>query len=53
MTLAEHAVAWWVEQGNTVPVKGSVVWEEMYRQWVDFAFPESEFKGIGSETDES
>ena len=49
MTLGEHAEAWWVEQGNTVPDIGndydglhtstcSPEYQAMYEKWVEFAF---------------
>lgn len=38
MTLADHAEAWWKEKGNTVPPKGSDAYNEMYKQWAEFAF---------------
>lgn len=39
MTLAEHAEAWWTEQAKQVPNdRQSEAWQEMYRQWVEFAF---------------
>ena len=38
MTLAEHAEAWWSEQGNTVPPVDTTAWDEMYRKWHEFAF---------------
>ena len=37
-TLADHAEAWWREQGKVVPPKNTEEWDDMYRQWVDFAF---------------
>lgn len=38
MTLAQHAEAWWREQGQTVPPRETKQWDEMYRAWVDYAF---------------
>lgn len=38
MTLAEHAEAWWTEQEKQVPERQSEAWEEMYSQWIEFAF---------------
>ena len=49
MTLAEHAEAWWAEQGKTVPPIGedfdgmhtstcSPEYQVMYEAWIDFAF---------------
>ena len=38
MTLADHAEAWWREQGNTVPLRNTAAWTAMYEQWHAFAF---------------
>lgn len=39
MTLAEHAEAWWREQGKEVPPnRQSPEWETMYLAWWKFAF---------------
>ena len=38
MTLAEHAEAWWREQGNKVPFRNSKQWQQMYETWVEWAF---------------
>ena len=38
MTLAEHAEAWWREQGKIVPERDTSAWWEMYEKWVEFAF---------------
>ena len=38
MTFAEHAEAWWQEQGNKVPKRGTKAWLSMYEKWVEFAF---------------
>jgi hypothetical protein len=38
MTLAEHAEAWWREQGKVVPPPDSAEWQTMYEEWVEFAF---------------
>jgi len=35
---AEHAEAWWQEQGKTVPPKDSPEYEIMCHQWRSFAF---------------
>jgi len=37
-TLAQHAEEWWQEQGQNVPLKDTVAYEEMYQKWVEFAF---------------
>lgn len=44
MTLADHAEAWWKEQGNTVPPKGSDAYNEMYEKWAKMAFKDFEKK---------
>jgi hypothetical protein len=38
MTLAEHAEAWWSEQGKEVPKRDTPEWQAMYEKWIDFAF---------------
>ncbi len=38
LTLADHAEAWYREQGNAVPAKGTPEWSEMYLLWHAFAF---------------
>lgn len=38
MTLADHAEAWWREQGNTVPPRNTDEWQQMYETWVEWAF---------------
>ncbi len=38
MTLADHAEAWWRESNNIVPNRGTPEWDNMYEQWIDFAF---------------
>ena len=40
MTLAEHAEAWWREQGKEVPDRETSAWQEMYEQWIEYAFAE-------------
>lgn len=40
MSLAEHAEAWWTENGNTVPDENTEEWKIMYELWVKFAFEE-------------
>ncbi len=40
MTMAEHAEAWWREQGRAVPVRDTNDWQRMYKQWINFAFAE-------------
>jgi hypothetical protein len=32
-TLAEHAEAWWREQGKRVPRRGTARWQHMYEMW--------------------
>lgn len=38
MSCADHAEAWWQEQGNVIPEHKTPEWDEMYLQWVDFAW---------------
>jgi hypothetical protein len=38
MTLAQHAEAWWREQGNIVPDRDTAEWDRMYEAWVTWAF---------------
>jgi hypothetical protein len=38
LTLADHAEAWWTEQGNPLPPRSSVAWTTMYEVWIDYAF---------------
>ncbi len=38
MSFKEHAIAWWIEKGYIIPLPDSPEWEEMYAEWVDFAF---------------
>ncbi len=38
MTMKEHAIEWWREQGHEIPDLDSPEWERMYAKWVDFAF---------------
>ena len=38
LTLAEHAEAWYTEQGEQVPPRDSEEWTAMYQVWVSFAF---------------
>ena len=43
MTLAEHAEAWWQEQGREVPNRETQEWDEMYAEWIEFTFwPENQ-----------
>ena len=51
MTLADHAEAWWIEQGNEVPKKDTKGWENMYLKWVDFAFRDLKVKEKSSRGD--
>jgi hypothetical protein len=37
MTMAEHAKAWWTEQGKVVPPKGAD-YDVMYETWAEWAF---------------
>jgi len=45
MTLAAHAEAWWLEQGNLLPPRDSEAWTAMYELWVEYAFSPVENKG--------
>ena len=45
ITLAEHAEAWWTEQGNTVPNKETKEYDMMYEKWHTFAFKDFGKKG--------
>jgi len=46
LTLAEHAEAWWREQGKEVPPsRTSPEWERMYLDWWKFAFEPLLFAG--------
>jgi hypothetical protein len=39
LTFAEHAEAWWTEQGKIVPANhNSQEWHDMYEKWAEFAF---------------
>ena len=38
MTLADHAEAWWREQGKEVPSRDTDEWQAMYETWVAWAF---------------
>jgi hypothetical protein len=38
MTLADHAEAWWREQGNRVSRRDTKAWQRMYERWVAWAF---------------
>lgn len=46
MTLADHAEAWWEEQGNRVPKRDTAEWGAMYEQWVEYAF--EDFRDVAS-----
>lgn len=38
MSMEDHAMAWWIGKGFVIPSPNSIEWEEMYAEWVDFAF---------------
>jgi hypothetical protein len=38
MTMADHAEAWWREQGKEVPSRDTDEWRRMYETWVAWAF---------------
>lgn len=42
MTFAEHAEAWYQEQGREVPPRNTPEWKKMYEDWHTYSF-----KGIG------
>ncbi len=41
-TLADHAEAWWKEQGEEVPIRHTEAWKLMYKEWVEYAFKDME-----------
>lgn len=48
MTLADHAKAWWTEQGRIVPPRDSPEFTVMYAAWIEYAF-----EGIGESDNDS
>jgi len=36
--LWQHAEMWYYEQGNNIPERDTDAWQQMYEQWIDFAF---------------
>jgi hypothetical protein len=38
LTMADHAEAWWREQGKRVPRRDTARWQEMYETWAEWAF---------------
>jgi len=38
VTTADHAEAWWKEEGNKVPKRNTKEWDEMYVAWHTYAF---------------
>jgi hypothetical protein len=38
MMLADHAEAWWREQGKEVPSRGTEEYQQMYEAWATWAF---------------
>jgi hypothetical protein len=38
LTLADHAEAWWREQGKRVPRRDTASWQKMYETWAKWAF---------------
>ena len=38
MTLADHAESWQLEQGKTLPARGTDEWDIMYELWIAYAF---------------
>ena len=47
-TLADHAEAWHKEQGKPVPCRDTKAWQEMYEEWVNWAFADFGKKGKDS-----
>jgi hypothetical protein len=45
LTLAEHAEAWWREQGKRVPRRGTARWQKMYETWAEWAFADMRGEG--------
>jgi len=40
LTLSQHAELWCVEQGHVIPIRGTSEWDDMYAEWIEFAFSE-------------
>lgn len=38
LSLADHAEMWWKEQGKEVSARGTEEWQNMYEQWIEYAF---------------
>ncbi len=38
LTLAQHAELWYAEQGKVVPQRDTSEWDDMYTEWIEFAF---------------
>ncbi len=38
LTLSQHAELWYAEQENVVPQRGTSEWDDMYAEWIEFAF---------------
>lgn len=38
MTMHDHAVAWYEEQGKEIPPFDSMEWQIMYEDWIEWAF---------------
>ncbi len=38
MTFADHAEAWCRETGESVPDRDTTEWQEMYQEWIKYAF---------------
>ena len=39
LTLSQHAEMWYEEQGNVAPQRDTSEWDDMYAEWIEFAFP--------------
>lgn len=38
IAFSDHAEAWYREQGEQVPARGTSDWDSMYAAWVEYAF---------------
>jgi len=45
LTLSQHAEMWYKEKGNIVPKKGTSEWDDMYSEWIEFAFSKETHNG--------
>ena len=42
ISLAEHAEMWCLENGKNIPNRNTKAWQDMYEQWIEFAFADFE-----------